>query len=38
MLADITLDILQELGIDKFILRLKIRTAIKAYLSKRAHN
>jgi len=38
MLADITLDILQELGIDKFILRLKIRTAINAYLSKRAHN
>ncbi|KAK4523524.1 hypothetical protein GAYE_PCTG69G1420 [Galdieria yellowstonensis] len=38
MLAGITLDILQELGIDKFTLRLKIRIAIKAYLSKRAHN
>jgi len=38
MLADITLDILQKLGIDKFILRLKIRIAIKAYLSKRVHN
>ncbi|KAK4522640.1 hypothetical protein GAYE_PCTG14G0530 [Galdieria yellowstonensis] len=38
MLADMTLGILQKLGIDKLILRLKIRIAIKAYLSKRVHN